>query len=574
MSITGTALYIYDCSMNKNLSDDELMQRLESRFGQLDAERNRFLPRWQEVQRYVSPKTYDWYNLDAIPEIPRRFCSDPCNYMKTLASGLAGYSLSPNIDWFKLSLENQDLLSLYGVKDWLENVETALLAEFNRSNLYQQAINFIQDGVTIGHSVMLESEDLQRNRLRFSHIPCNQIYLDADEYGDIDTLYRRYLMTVRNAVDFFGVENMNETVRGDYGDVQKWNQKLEILCCVYPRDKYNPKYPDAKNMPYACVYIDRTHRHVIKESGYREFPYIVFEWDLLSGLAYSDSAAINALPSIKQLEIQTETGLKIAQKSAEPPMKVSDELRELSLVPNGLNYIKNKDEIIESIKTGENYPITLQVTQDTKQSIKNWFYVDFFLMLEQKEGQMTATEVMELQGEKAATLSSVIVSLNEALKQIITRSFNLLMAAGRLPLPPETLSGQSATMKVVYSGPLAQAQKKYHTSGGIASALQIAAPILQLSPQSGDYIDGDELIKRALEGQGMPQAVIREDEDVKNIRKARAQAQQQAAQEAQQQAQAQTIMQNAEKMNKKIEKGSVLDDMNQQLAGSMQNGQS
>lgn len=551
-------------------SDDELLKDIFSRFSQLEYNRNRFKDRWTEAQQYVAPTVYNWDDLDAIPEVPRRFSSAPCNYLATLQSGLIGYSLSPNIQWYKLSLENPELIKLYGVKDWLEEVEDVMNAEFNRSNLYRQAASWINDAATIGHGVMLIEDNVTDSTLLFTTQRSNEIYLDVNAKGEIDTVYRRYLMTIRNAVEFFGLEKLDEAIQEAYKEVAQWNNKIEILFCVMPREDYNPAMNDSKNMPYAAIYIDKSHNKIIEESGFNELPYAIFEWEQIPGLAYSNSPAINALPDIKFLNIATKTSEEIAQTSAEPPMKASAEVREINILPRGMTYLPSATSILEPVRTGENYPITLQITQQIEQRVKDWFNVDFFLMLQQKQGKMTATEVMELQGEKSAVLSNLIVNMNKALSKIIERSFNLLMNAGRLPLPPQTLAGTHTAMKIDFMGPLAVAQKKYHTAGGIASAMQLAGGIMQLFPNSGDFIDADELMKRAIEGQGMPQAVIREDEDVQGIREARAQAQEEAQAKAEQQAMLNTVMQNANKLGELPKPGSVMQQLNEQLRGGMQ----
>lgn len=553
-------------------TDEEIIKDLSIRLEQMDTERNKFLPRWKEAQRYVSPAVYDWSNLDAIPQMPDRYSSAPCEYLSTLVSGLSGYSISPNIVWFKLSLENHRLVDFYGVKDWLEQVEEVMNAEFNRSNLYKQITSFIEDAATIGHGVMLCDEDTASGRLRFTTMKPNEIYLDCNEFGEIDTVFRRYLMTVRNAVGFFGEENVADTVKEAYQEETRWNDKIEVLFAVFPRKERDEKKKDAKNKPYAVYHVDMTNRKVMDESGYDENPFSVFLWQQIPGLPYSHSPAICAMPDIKALNVIRKTSLQICQTSAEPPMRVSATVRKINLIPRGFTYLNSPDEVVEPIQTGENYPVTLQILEDIKQEVKNWFNVDFFLMLQQKQGQMTATEVMELQGEKSAVLSNLVVSLNSALSKIISRSFNLLIKAEKLPPPPQSLEGQEAAMKVDFIGPLAQAQRRYHTFGGIAQALQMAIPIMQSFPNAGDYIDADELIKRSMEGQGMPQAIIREDDDVKAIREQRAQAEAQAQQMAAQQAMAQSVMQNADKLNQRAQAGSPMDELNRQLAGGM-NGQ-
>lgn len=545
---------------------EEKVKDLLSRYNQLRTERQKLQDRWHEAQEYVDSSVLSWEEVGTIPEQPRRYASQPCNYLNILINGLVGYSISPNIVWFKLNLQDQKYINAYGVKDWLENVEKILIAKFNSSNLYREAANQIHDGGVIGHAALLIDEDIKRKRLRFTKLPANEVYLDTNEYGEVDTLFRRYVLTVRNAVEFFGLDNLDETYKDAYKDIERWNEKIELLQCVLPRSEYNEEFKDAKNKPFACYYIDVRNKKIIKESGYDDFPFAIFEWDRIPDTAYSTSPAQNAIPDIKFLNIASKTSMQIAQTSAEPPMKVDENIRQVNITPRGFTYVSSADQTIEPIRTGENYPITLEVKEQIKQDIKDWFNVDFFLMLQSREGKMTATEVMELQGEKAATLANLIVNLNDNLLKIIQRSFNILYNAGELPPIPKALLESGTDIKVDFEGPLAQAQKKYHTMGGITQAINIAAPILQMFPNSGDYLDADQLMKSALEGQGMPQNVIREEDDVKKIREQRALAEQQAQQQAQQQMLAQSLMQNADKLNVPVENNSIMSELNAQMS--------
>lgn len=269
------------------------------------------------------------------------------------------------------------------------------------------------------------------------------------------------------------------------------------------------------------------------------------------------------------MNIIKKSSLQIAQTSAEPPMLASQEMHDIDLSPRGITYKPTKDSTLEPVRTGENYPITLQELANYEQAVKDWFYVDYFLALQEKQGKMTATEVMELQGEKAATLSTFIVSLNEFLSNIITRTFNLLYRAGMLPPVPVSLEGQQSILKIDFTGPLAQNQKKYHQMGGTVQALSAVGPIIQMFPNAGDFIDGDELMKSTMEGMGMPQNIIREDDDVKKVREERIKAQQEAAAQQQQMAMAQALMQNANKMGQAPQEGSMMDELNQRLMGGM-----
>ena len=548
---------------------EELLKTIETRWQQLKDNRAKFEGNWTEAQTYADNVVMDWGKPGEVPSRPKRFTSKPFQYNKTLVAGILGYAVSPSLVWFKLGMENSELLKEYGVKDWLENCESELLAMFNRSNFYKETNPAVKDSTCLGHGVIYIGEDVQNARLTYTHFPANEIFLDVNSYGEIDTCFRWYSDTLRNIVDFFGEDNVSEEMRENIKEPSHWNDSHEILMAVYPRTKYNPDFKDAKNMPFACVYVDLGAHFILKESGYREFPFAVFEWERFSGFAYSSSPAQDAMPDIKALNIIKKSSLQIAQTSAEPPMMASQEMHDIDLSPRGITYLPTKDSRLEPVRTGENYPITLQELANYEQAVKDWFYVDYFLALQERNQQMTATEVMELQGEKAATLSTFIVSLNEFLSNIIQRSFNLLMRAGLLPPPPPSLMNQQAIMKIDFTGPLAQNQKKYHQMGGTVQALNAVGPIMQMFPNAGDFLDGDELMKSTMEGMGMPQNVIREDDDVKKIREERIKAQQEAAAQQQQMVMAQTLMQNANKMGEAAQKGSMMDEINKRLAGGM-----
>jgi hypothetical protein len=124
-------------------------------------------------------------------------------------------------------------------------------------------------------------------------------------------------------------------------------------------------------------------------------------------------------------------------------------------------------------------------------------------------------------------------------------------------------------MKIEFTGPLANAQKKYHTMGGTMQALQMVGPILQMFPSSGDFIDADALMKNTLEGQGMPQSVIREDDDVNKIREERLKQQMQQQQQALQMQQQQNLLNNMDKLNTPIGQNTYLNQLSQQLKDSM-----
>jgi hypothetical protein len=551
-------------------TEKEQIEDLKNRFEWLKQERAKHESDWKEVQQLVAPSVYNWDSpLDRLPKRPKRYTTRPTHYLKTLVSGITGYSVSPNIVWQKLGLEDSAMTDLYGVKDWLELTERILYAEFRRSNLYQQVTKFVEYAATYGHAVMLIDEYQLDGRVRFMTVKIPEVYLDTNEYDETDTVFRYFSMSLRNLASFFGEEKLSRARRVDLKDRAAWNTEVAVLHAVYPRQDFGGEEAGAKGKPWASVFIDLAQDHVLEESGYDEFPYAVFIWDRIAGTAYGESPAVQALMDIVLLNKIDKSRIEIAQMAADPPYNVPDTMRgRENVVPHGYNYYTAPGEVVSPVQVGANYPITLEINAAIEDRVKDWFHVDFFLMLQQERGkQMTATEVMELQGEKAAVLSDLVVALNGALQQIIKRSFNLLYRRRMIPPPPDALMGSGARLKVDFTGPLAQAQKKYHEAGGIAQGLQLAAAVAGMSPAALDVINFDRLLKTGFEGAGVSQMVINEDEDIEKIRRARAEAQAQAQQQAMAMEQQKNILGNFGKLNEPVKPGSAIAEMADQTGG-------
>lgn len=552
----------------------EFIDDLKTRFEHLKEERRKREGDWKEAQRFVAPSVFNWDNpREKTPQRPKRFTSRPTNYLKKMRSGISGYSVSPNIAWLKLGLENVKDLNAHGVRDWLEYVEKALYAEFNRSNLYSQQSKFIEFAATYGHAVMLIDENLADKKLRFTNMNTQEVYLDTDEYNEVDTVFRRYTMTLKNAASFFGEENLADERKLDLEDKKKWNNEIVILHAVYKRTEFRGNSESSLNMPYASVYVDEERDFLIDESGYTEFPYAVFIWDPVNGTAYGESPAIQALDDIKFLNIIDEARIEITQMSAKPAYNVPESMKGTEkVVPGGYNYYdKNRpNEILMPINTGQNYPITLDTQKEIENRVRDWFHVDFFLaLMGERPSNVTATYVMELQGEKAAVLSDLVVNLNSALSKIIRRSFNLLFRQGKLPAPPDSLEGSNADIKVDFMGPLAQAQKKFHESAGIQGGINLISAIGNISSAALDVVDFDQTLKSGLEGLGFPQIAVREDADIEKLREERARMQAQQQQQAEAMEQQKQIVGNMDKLNQPVQPGSALDMMGKQMAGGL-----
>lgn len=547
---------------------DALLRELEA----LKAARAPFEGEWEAAQERVANVILafngDGYEGNGKYRIPKRISDIPAHYLEYLVTGICGYSISPNVDWLRLGLTDRKLESGYGVKDWLEECKAAMYGAYNRSNLYAQIPKVIESAAIFGHGALLVEEDAANGRINFQAMNPAEIYLDTNEYGEAETVFRVFYMETENAVSYFGLEAMDRKVKAAWGRDGKPREPVKLLHAVFRRKNPDGRALSNRDMEFASVFLDITNRHVIRESGYADFPYAVFIWKKVSGKKYGTSPAMNAKNSIWKYFKLEEAVLKEAQLASDPPLMMPEELRGHDLdetYPGGRSYydvMKSGD--IKPVQLGMNFPITLEVMRNELNSIKELFHVDFFLILDRQTRQITATEVMQLQGEKAAMLSNMVNNLNAALEKIVQRSFDILVKQRELPEPPRAVKDSEAGMRTEFISIMARAQQKAAEWEGIQAGMRMAAEMAGIgsaAPGIGeglDYIDAAEMIKRGFRGFGISEKVIREDDDVAAIRRRRAEAAEAAAMRAGEAAQRESLLKNYGSLNEPVKPGSAL----------------
>jgi len=156
-------------------------------------------------------------------------------------------------------------------------------------------------------------------------------------------------------------------------------------------------------------------------------------------------------------------------------------------------------------------------------------------------------------------LASSLGRMNsEVLVPCIERVYDICNRNLLLPPPPPTLAA-GGKVHIEFTGPLYQAQKKYHQVQGIETGMQLVAAMAQLLPNALDNVDEDQLIRIGLDSGGMPQKVIREASLVQEIRRKRAEAAAAQAKIAMNLEREKMAAGNADKLNQPLKPGSMLE---------------
>jgi len=504
----------------------DLSKGILSRYERLEGQRQNWETHWQEVADYMQPRKADVTKQRARGDkrMEQVFDSSPIQAVELLAASLHGMLTNPSTPWFTLRFKDEEIENEDEAKLWLEASTDAMYTAFNRSNFQQEIFELYHDLITFGTAAMFIEED-DDDIIKFSTRHINEVFIAENDKGRIDTIYRRFKISARAAMQKFG-----EAVSSDVQSAFKKDpyKEVEILHAVYPRSDFNPNKKDKKNMPFESVYIEFKNGNELSVSGFREFPFVVPRYLKASNEIYGRSPAMTALPDVKMLNEMCKTTIKAAQKQVDPPLLVPDDgfLLPVRTVPGGLNFYRSGTrDRIEPLNIGANNPLGLNMEQQRRDSIRAVFYVNQLMM--QDGPQMTATEVIQRNEEKMRLLGPVLGRLqSELLKPLIDRVFAILLRNNMLPAAPEFLSGRD--IEIEYVSPLAKAQKSTELQS-IMRAVEILGSLANVAPVF-DYINFDNLVKHLADIVGVPQKILKTQSQVNAERQQAAQQQEQMQQ--------------------------------------------
>lgn len=505
---------------------------------------------WQEVANYMYPQRGDFTIERSAGEKRQQYIFDstPVHAAELLASGLHGM-LTSN-DWFNLVVLDPEIAKNGDVKEWLDTATTRTRDAFNNPEAgFTTAIQEVyMDFAVFNTAVIFISEHPSREGALFMARSLSEVLLDENISGRIDTWFRTYKWSLRKVITEFGKENLSDaSKRKIQSSTAKLDDQIDIIHVIMPRSQIDPRKKSKENYPFASIYIEKDAKHVIRESGFEELPFMAPRFlKASSGEIYGRGPGISTLPDVKMLNEMMKVTLKAAQKVVDPPIMAEDDsvVGRLRMVPSGINYFKRGYNAPAPFETRGRIDIGEAMMDGVRARIRESFFVD---QLQLNQGpQMTATEVLQRTEEKLRLMAPVLGRLQtELLSPMISRVFNILLRQGAFPPVPASLQ-ESASILVKYESPLARSQKQLEASGMLRT-LEIMGPVLSMDPTSLDVLDSDAAFKYiGMDLYGMSPRMFRKDRKIKQIRDERAQINQQKLDQDMQQGDANIAMTKAQ----------------------------
>ena len=310
----------------------------------------------------------------------------------------------------------------------------------------------------------------------------------------------------------------------------------------YDGVKIESQYKRFEEIYYEQGASEGSHKNgdvgILSHSGYDEFPVIVGRWEKTGEDVYGTNCPGRAvLGDVKQLQLGEKRSAQAIEKMVNPPLIGPSRLMnaKVSVLPGDITYDDTRDGTAGLRPTYQvNFDVSkLEMKQEQlRQRIRAVMKADLFLGITQSERTKTATEVDEMKEEKLLALGPVLGQINDdVLDPGIDRIFGIMARKGLFPDPPDVLQGQDVRVEYVSIAALAQ---RIVGLAALERTLSFAGQAVQISPDSVDVVDFDELLREHIEAGGSPPKVARSADAVAQIRDQRAkmQAQQQAAQNA------------------------------------------
>jgi len=524
--------------------DKAEVKKLIERQKALKAKRTVWESHWQELSEFVAPRQNDFKGQNTPGEKKRnRYTNGRPEYFVSVLAATFGSLLSnPATQWFKLNLRGYDVNQNIEAKRWMDEVEQKVVSVFTNSNFTQEVDRVYQDLAVFGTALLYCEED-DDEFVRFSARSVSECLIDVNDKGDVDTVFRIFMMPLRQIAQKFGFENLSDDMKKQTN--KNPDKEYRVIHACYPRFYFDPNKTDSKNMPWVSCWLTEEGT-CLKESGYNEFPWAIPRFRVFTGEMYGRSQAMIALPNIKHVAIVEKTAIKARELDTMPPMVVEGDamLSPFVLAPGSVLRVRRMNQRPQPLVTNVN-PRSADIQVEYKlNEIKEAFYYD--IIMTQDGPQKTATEIIQRSDERSRVLTNALSRIQRELFQpLIGRVLAILARKGEFPEPPEVIVEQLRKNKrkidIIYTSPLANASIG-HKAHSIVRYVEAMAPLAQAIAMGSpvfDRLNIMEATKVVADGFGVPASVLVSDREIMEKQEA-------AAQAAQAQAEAQSLMQMSE----------------------------
>lgn len=496
--------------------------------------RTDFEPEWQDIAKFAQPARSRFLATSRDKGTQRRIRNnrlfDPhgIEAFRTLTNGMTSGLTSASRPWFTLKLANEELNDEAGVSAWLSDCDKAIYAFLAKTNFYGAAKAGYGEMGLFGTEACVMVEHNTEGAVCHS-LTAGEYWIALSDALVPDTLARECTMTARQIVQTFGDKTPKRIMQAYQG--KRMDEVYTYYNLIEPNRDYNPNRFGSK--PWLSIYWDESDEKdcLIEVRGYNEQPFWAPRWDVVGGDTYGVSPGMEALPALRELQMQSKRRNEAIDKLVKPEMLVKQGLR-LTGEPGAVRSVASLDQYAAMPAYQMPYQAVAAISEEInkcRQQIDGLSFADLFNAITNMRGiqPRNVEEIASRNEEKLTQLGPVIERVsNEKLEIVIDRVFGIMSRGRLLPPPPASLAEiPGARIDVEFVSILTQMQRAVGV-GQIERGLAMVGNLAAVDRPVMDNVDLDEAVREYNDRLGVPAKLLRDKSAVAEIRNARAQQQQ------------------------------------------------
>ena len=516
----------------------ELVRKAKAAFS--DNERANVETLWQELAEFILPvqnRKFFGSQTRGTKNDHRIFDTTAPSACRDLAAAMHSTITNPATRWSKIRFRETQLNNLDEAMSWTSQAAMEIHNALSDSNFDTQVGAFYQSLSGLGTGVIFQEEveeDGLFKGMNFISLHLSEIAYCENKFGMVDTVYRKFELTLKQAYEKFGDAIGDLKNRVDFAP----QERVEFYQCIYPRKKSEVKLgptgqAPAKNRPIACCYVLAKGNKVVMETGYYEFPVFAVRWLTLPGEVYGYGPGHIARADVMTINTVRREILKGLAKAVNPVLFTNqNNILTGDMRPGKIVSVRDINGMKEGV-TQSRFDISFLVADQLQNAIKSAFYIDKLMLPPRTEtGEMTAYEIQQRLEQMQVILGPPLSRLNtELLQPLVMRTLNILMRAGRIPPIPKAvieasqepdMGGYKAIdLDIAFVNALARSQQLAELRN-ISAWVQEVGAMAEIRPEALDRINGDAVAEAMARIRDIDESLVVSDQDVEAIRAQRA----------------------------------------------------
>lgn len=482
---------------------------------------------WDEIAKYMLQRQDDFFGTRQAGEKRTEYLFDSVGPMALdRCTAFIESLVAPRTSkWHGLTPSDIKLRKDLTVQAHYEQIRDELFRDrySGGSNFSHQFYETLTSAVAFGTGVM-SVEDVAGEGTRYKSLHLSEAYISENSHGIVDVIYRKFKLTGRNAIEFYGADLPSKIMEKAEKNPQ---EKFEFIHCVKPNKEYRRGSLNNKQFKYSSYHVAVDGAVLMREGGYRTFPYVIIRLFSSPNEVYARSPAMMALPEIKMVNQMRKTDLRARNLAVDAPILTADNIR-VNLKPRAINagaLDLNGNPLIRPYVSGQQVELTNQSIEQSHEVINEAFFINLFQLVVDNP-QMTATEVLERSQNKAAVLGPIGGRIQAEMSRMIERELDIKSMRGEIPEPPPQLRGQ-LSYEVEYTASINRMQKAEEALA-VQRTVEATVPIAQIDPNVFAGFNWQEYVRIIGEANGTPASLFYTPEQMQVIMAQKQQEQQMA----------------------------------------------